>query len=322
MVLMPHSRCNCRCVMCDIWKANSEKRELSIEDLQKHLQNFQKLGVKRVALSGGEALLHSNLWAFCDALRKIGIKISLLSTGVTLKNHAASVVRYCDDVIVSLDGSPEVHNQIRNIPHVFEKLAEGVMAIREIDPLFRVTARTVIQKLNFRDFEGTLRTAYELGLKEISFLPADVSSSAFNRADPWQNDRVEQVALNLEEAEELEKIIRDSISKFEELYINGFIAEGPDKMLQIPQHYKAVLGKAKYPSTKCNAPWVSAVVESNGDVLPCFFHKSYGNIYEKDFLEIINSNGAIQFRKQLDISTDETCQKCVCALHIPFYKSA
>src|SRR5687767_14215678 len=101
LVLMPHSRCNCRCVMCDIWKANAEKKEISTDDLQKHIQSFQQLGVKRVALSGGEALMHSNLWAFCDLLRKIGIKISLLSTGVILKNHAPDVIRHCDDVIVS-----------------------------------------------------------------------------------------------------------------------------------------------------------------------------------------------------------------------------
>jgi MoaA/NifB/PqqE/SkfB family radical SAM enzyme len=308
--------------MCDIWKANAEKKELSTDDLQKHIQSFKKLGVKRVALSGGEALMHSNLWAFCESLRKIGIKISLLSTGVTLKNHAADIVRWCDDLIVSLDGSPAMHNQIRNIPNAFEKLAEGVRAIKEIDPSYKITGRTVLQKSNFRDFEGILKTAYELGLKEISFLPADVSSSAFNRIDPWQTDRVEQVALDLKEVEELEKIIQNSIHKFEDLYLTGFIAEGPQKMLQIPQHYKAVLGKTNYPATKCNAPWVSAVVESNGDVLPCFFHKAYGNIHQNNFEEIINSEKAIQFRKKLDVSKNETCQKCVCALHIPFYKSA
>ena len=231
-------------------------------------------------------------------------------------------MRYCDDVIVSLDGSPAVHNQIRNIPNAFEKLAEGVRALKEISPSFKVTGRSVIQKSNFRDFEGILKTGYELGLQQISFLPADISSTAFNRNDPWQQDRVEQVALNFQEAEELEKVIKDSINKFEDLYINGFIGEGPERMLQIPQHYKAVLGKAAYPQTTCNAPWVSAVIESNGDVLPCFFHKSYGNIHENGFLEIINSEKAVQFRKQLDVSKNETCQKCVCALHIPFYKSA
>ena len=322
LVLMPHSRCNCRCVMCDIWKANVEKKEISTDDLQKHIQSFRQLGVKRVALSGGEALMHSNLWTFCESLRSIGIKISLLSTGVTLKNHASNVIRYCDDVIVSLDGSPAVHNQIRNIPNAFEKLTEGVRALKELNPAFKVTGRCVIQKSNFRDFEEILKTAYQLGLEQISFLPADVSSSAFNRADPWQQERVEQVALDLKEAEELGKIIRESFTKFEDLYINRFIAEDPQKMLQIARHYKAVLGHADYPGTKCNAPWVSAVIESNGDVLPCFFHKAYGNIHKNGFSEIINSANAIQFRKKLDVRKNETCKKCVCSLHIPFYKFA
>ncbi len=308
--------------MCDIWKANVEKKEISTDDLQKHIQSFQQLGVKRVALSGGEALMHSNLWMFCESLRSIGIKISLLSTGVTLKNHAPNVIRYCNDVIVSLDGSPAVHNQIRNIPNAFEKLAEGVRALRELNPSFKVTGRSVIQKSNFRDFEGILKTGYELGLNQISFLPADVSSSAFNRADPWQQERVGQVALDFSEAEELEKIIKDSFTKFEDLYINRFIAEDPQKMLQIAQHYKAALGYDDYPGSKCNAPWVSAVIESNGDVLPCFFHKAYGNIHERNFFEIVNSTSAVQFRKELDVRKNDTCKKCVCTLHTPFYKSA
>src|SRR5207249_11361460 len=62
LVLMPHSRCNCRCVMCDIWQANSEKRELSHEDLERQMPALRKLHVQRVVLSGGEALMHQNLW--------------------------------------------------------------------------------------------------------------------------------------------------------------------------------------------------------------------------------------------------------------------
>ena len=80
LVLMPHSRCNCRCVMCDIWKANHEKREISPEVLQQHVQAFRELGVRRVALSGGEALMHANLWNLCEQFHAIGVKISLLST--------------------------------------------------------------------------------------------------------------------------------------------------------------------------------------------------------------------------------------------------
>ena len=125
--------------MCDIWKANSEKKEITVDTLALHLQSFKKLGVKHVAFSGGEALMHSNLWKFCDLLKSINVKISLLSTGITLKACARDVVKYTDDVIVSLDGRPEIHNQIRNLPSAFQKLEAGVLAFKEIDPKFRVT---------------------------------------------------------------------------------------------------------------------------------------------------------------------------------------
>src|SRR5688572_11429164 len=104
LVLMPHSRCNCRCVMCDIWKGNQNKREITAAELMPHLEAFRRLGVKWVVLSGGEPLMHSNLWSFCERLKGIGIRITLLSTGLLLQRHARQICLTCDDVIVSLDG--------------------------------------------------------------------------------------------------------------------------------------------------------------------------------------------------------------------------
>src|SRR5262249_14526389 len=75
LVLMPHSRCNCKCLMCDIWKANQNKREISAEDLAGHLDAFRRLGVKWVLLSGGEPLMHSNLWSFCRSLKRLDVRI-------------------------------------------------------------------------------------------------------------------------------------------------------------------------------------------------------------------------------------------------------
>ncbi len=321
LVLMPHSRCNCRCVMCDIWKANHEKREIAAEELEKHLIAFRKLGLKKVALSGGEALMHSNLWLFCDLLHSIDVKISLLSTGVTLKQHAKEVLQHCDDLIVSLDGSREIHNLIRNIPNAFERLEEGVKALKTASARFRITGRSVLQKKNFRDFPGIVRAAKDLGLDQISFLAADVTSEAFNRPDPWKVERVSEVALTASEVAELSALLEKSFVDFEEEYEQKFIAESPAKMRALAIYYLAILGLEKFPSKKCNAPWISAVIESNGDVLPCFFHKAYGNIYQNSFQEIINSPRAVSFRKKLDIDKDLTCQRCVCSLHLGLTQS-
>jgi len=316
LVLMPHSRCNCRCVMCDIWKANAEKKEILTDDLALHLQTFKKLGVKRVALSGGEALMHSNLWNFCKQLNSIGAKISLLSTGLTVKAHASDIVAHCDDLIISLDGSSEVHNRIRNIPNAYEKLAEGVGAIKKISPSFRVTGRSVLQKSNFRDFQNIVESAKAIGLDQISFLAADVSSSAFNRPQEWAGEKKEEIALSLDETDELESILKNSFDRLKKDYQGKFIAESPDKILALVQHYRAYHGSQSFPQRNCNAPWVSTVIEPNGDVLPCFFHERYGNINDESFENIINSAKAISFRENLNIKKNPICKKCVCSLKI------
>jgi Fe-coproporphyrin III synthase len=66
----------------------------------------------------------------------------------------------------------------------------------------------------------------------------------------------------------------------------------------------------------CNAPWVSAVIEADGAVRPCFFHRSLGNIHERTLIEILNGETAVDFRQRLDILNNPVCQKCVCSLHL------
>jgi Fe-coproporphyrin III synthase len=316
LVMMPHSRCNCRCVMCDIWKANNEKKEISADTLKQHIGSFKKLGVREIVFSGGEALMHTNLWEFASLLRSEKIKLTLLSTGLLLTKHAGAIVKNLNGVIVSLDGSKLVHDQIRQVPNGFEKLSEGIRALRSIGKKFPITGRCVLQRHNYADFANVVSSAKSMGLDQISFLTADVSSSAFNRGEPWSPERVSEIALNETQTTHFEEIVEKSFIELRAEYETKFIAESPDKMRKLVQYYKAVNRKSEFPETICNAPWVSAVIESDGNVLPCFFHKPYGNIYQNDFLEILNSKAAIRFRKSLDMSKDGICRKCVCSLKL------
>ena len=100
-VLMPHSGCNCRCVMCDIWKGNGRTKQLSREDISGLLQSFKKWQTKEVLMSGGEALLHPLFFDFCAILKKEGIRITLLSTGISVKQHAENLAKSVDEIIIS-----------------------------------------------------------------------------------------------------------------------------------------------------------------------------------------------------------------------------
>jgi MoaA/NifB/PqqE/SkfB family radical SAM enzyme len=302
--------------MCDIWKANSQKREISVEQLHSHISSFRKLNVKEVVLSGGEPLMHSNLWKFCEQLKAAKIKVTLLTTGLLLKRFAHDVARTVDEVIISLDGSREIHNQIRGILGAYDKIAEGVKELRLLKPSMKISARTVLQRYNYFDFPQIINAARQLGLTRISFLAADVSSTAFNRPERWGKDRIGEVALDKDEVLEFEKIVINSFETHASDYTSGFISETPEKMLRIVQYYQAVHGDKEFPEVRCNAPWYSAVMESNGDVQPCFFHTPYGNISEGSLDKILNSREAISFRRQLDVKKDPVCQKCVCTLRV------
>lgn len=316
VVLMPHSRCDCRCVMCDIWKANNRRQELSRQDLAPHVRAFGRLGVQSVVLSGGEALLHSNLWTLCDLLKEQEVRITLLSTGLSLERHAQKVVRWCDEVIVSLDGSRALHDRIRGIPGVFDRLAGGVRALRGIDPSYRVTGRCVVQRLNYKHLLGIIEAAHDIALNQISFLAADITTEAFNRPVRWDEARAAEVGLEPEEAREFERLLEDVITRSRSDFESDFIAESPDKLRRIARHFLAHTGQCEPAAPKCNAPWVSTVIEADGTVRPCFFHPPLGNIHQAPLDEILNADHAIAFRRNLDVSSDEICRRCVCALHL------
>jgi len=316
-ILMPHSSCNCRCVMCDIWKDNKNAKELTLSDVEQLMGSLKKLGTRQVLLSGGEALLHSNFFRLCDILHTQKIHITLLSTGLLLKKHAAALVDSVDDIIVSLDGNEALHNSIRNIPGAFEKLAEGIAALRSIRKGFPVSGRTVIHALNYREWPAIIDTAARIGLDHISFLPADVSSTAFNRETPWDSSRQQEILIPKEQLPVLEEIIEYIIQRYAAEFESHFIAESPDKIRKIYSYYAAQHGLVAFPWKACNAPWVSAVIEADGTVRPCFFHEATGNIHKESLEEAVNGEKALQFRRELDMSRNATCMKCVCSLYLP-----
>ena len=188
LVLEPHNRCNCRCIMCDIWKI-TESREITVAELERHLADIERLGVEWVVFTGGEPLMHSDLFRLSTLLRARGVRTTVLSTGLLLERNAGRIVESTDEVIVSLDGPAEIHDGIRRVPGAFDGLARGIAALHRIAPAFSVSARCTVQARNASHLRDTVQAARDIGLRSISFLAADLSSTAFNRTTVWPADR-------------------------------------------------------------------------------------------------------------------------------------
>lgn len=315
LVIFPHNQCNCRCMMCDIWRIRQAK-QIMAADLEAQLDSLRKLSVRWVVFSGGEPQLNEQWSCLAAMLRQAGSRVTLLTAGLLLKSQARVVTDSVDDVIVSLDGPPAVHNRIRRVARACEQMAEGVVAIHQLRPDMPVRARCTVQKENHRSLRAAVRFAKEIGLSSISFLAADVTSSAFNRPDGWMPDRAGRVELQLTEIDGLEAEIETLIREHASDLASGFVVESAAKLRRIVQHFRAHAGQAENVAPHCNAPWVSAVIEATGDVRPCFFHPVVGNIHSREISDIVNGAEALQFRASLDVANNPICQRCVCSLYI------
>jgi MoaA/NifB/PqqE/SkfB family radical SAM enzyme len=312
LILSPHSRCNCRCLMCDIWKA-TDASEIGASDLERHVASLDGMGVEWAVFSGGEPLMHSDLFRLCAILRERGIRVTVLSTGLLLEKHAQAIAANVDDVIVSLDGPCEVHDRVRRVPGAFQRLSAGVRSIHALQPDFPITARCTIQLCNHSHLRATIAAARGIGLKGISFLAADLISTAFNRPEGWKPERQSSVALSPADLAVLESEVESIISENE---CGGFVAESPAKLRRIVHHFRAHLGLCEPVAPVCNAPWVSVVVEADGIVRPCFFHPPVGKIDAVTSLnDVVNGAEAVRFRAGLEVASDSTCRRCVCSLN-------
>jgi Fe-coproporphyrin III synthase len=316
LVLNVHTRCNCRCVMCDIWKT-TESRELTAADLERQLDSIRSLGIRWVVLTGGEPLLHSHLDRLVAILREENIRITLLTTGLLLQRHAAMVASNVNDVIISLDGPPEIHDRIRRVESAFERVRQGIVALRAHSPLIEIGLRMTVQRANHAHLRAAVETAKNLSVNWISFLAADLTSTAFKRETPWTAHHQGEIGLTCEQTKELEREVDLLIRDYEEDITSGFIREDARKLRRLITHFRAAIGLERPVSPVCNAPWVSAVVETDGHVRPCFFHRSVGNLNHGTLMEVVNGNAALRFRSELDVETNPTCQSCVCSLNFP-----
>jgi MoaA/NifB/PqqE/SkfB family radical SAM enzyme len=309
VIFYPTSRCNSRCVSCDWWKRGGED-DLSLAEIDEVAGVLPELGTRVVVFSGGEPLLRPEVFDAAALFRARGLTLHLLTSGILLERFADRVAEHFARVCISLDASSEaLYEQVRGVA-ALGTVARGVSRLRRIAPKIPVTARSTLHRANFREMPRLVDAAHAMGLDGISFLPADVSSRAFGRdraVDPAG------LALDRSEVSAFAQTIERTIEVYHRDFASGFIAERPEKLRRLPRYYAALDGDEPFPSVRCNAPWVSVVIEANGDVRPCFFHEPIGNLRRTPLETIVTRNlGA--FRESLDVSANPLCRRCVCSL--------
>jgi Fe-coproporphyrin III synthase len=303
-------RCNSRCVTCDYWRHGVA--DLTLERVRQLLPELARLGTEAVLFSGGEPLLNPEWAAMAQLLRAQGLKLWLLTSGLSLSKHAARAAPLFDSVTVSLDGTnPDTYAAIRGLD-AFDNVCAGIRAAAAAG--MRVGVRVTLQRANYRELPRFVDLARECGAQQVSFLAVDVANPhAFARQEPYGGE----LALGAADLPHFEQLLSELERDYAAEFRSGFIAESPRKLRSLHQYFAAVLGQGAYPAVRCNAPEFSAVLDARGLLRPCFFipGPAEARLSAAGGLgEVLNAPAMAQLRAQIRAGERAECRACVCQM--------
>lgn len=303
LVLAVADRCDQRCVHCDIWRGTS-RAPLTLEERLGVVDEALRAGIDQALLTGGEPLVSADLWPVAERLAAGGARLLLATNGMLLARHAAQVARRFAEVYVSLDGArPATHDRLRGVA-AFERLAEGVAALRSASPRPMLIARCALHAGNLDELEAVVSTARSLGFDHASFLALDAHSPAFG------GDAAARRAL-LPSAEQVARF-GAAVARLDArgALTDGFVLESAAKLRRLARHLDASAGRRPHERPDCDAPWWSLVVDADGGVRPCFFHERIGEAREG----LTRLRASERYRAALSAirAPNPTCQSCVC----------
>jgi MoaA/NifB/PqqE/SkfB family radical SAM enzyme len=301
-------RCNSRCVTCDYWRTG--RADMTLDSITRLLPSLVRLQTRMVLISGGEPLIHPEWSEIAQLLRANGLRLWLLTSGLSLVKHARRAAPLFDAITVSLDGTDRAtYAAIRGLD-AFDNVCAGIEACA--DAGIAAGLRVTLQRSNYRQLPQFIDLARKLRARQVSFLAVDVANPhAFGRNDDFSTN----LALRREDLSELEQILGAVERDYAADFRSGFIAESPRKLRQIHQYFAAVCAVAPYPPVRCNAPEVSAVIDAKGHLSPCFFISGPADARWRDDLgEALNADSMVGLREDIRAGARPECARCVCSL--------
>jgi MoaA/NifB/PqqE/SkfB family radical SAM enzyme len=299
-------RCNSQCIMCIYWKEKNHTLDMSANQIGDIYKDSLFSDLERLTLSGGEATLRNDLVEITDKIldscRQIK-EITLCTNGLDT-NRVVSTIRELlrltkarkvprFSVSTSLDGIGQLHENIRRVPHAFDKISKTISELQQIQKKdqFYISATCVVQPLNLTQLVDISVFGRKNNLP-ITFVPIS-TSNMFTDNDKSRD----QLRLSKKDTEELLRIFSEKLAPYLSLSNKPFWRE----------YFKIVDGsKRRIPCFLLNH---FAHVDSDGTLRGCGVDSNftYGQVKEKTSHEIWFSADSKNLRRQIKY---QHCVKC------------
>ncbi|MBI4845536.1 MAG: radical SAM protein [Candidatus Omnitrophica bacterium] len=293
-------RCNLRCKMCGQWGEGGVTKDKSAQVVKSELpfETFKKLvddisGFSpNITLFGGEPLLYPDCVELIRYIKSKKMHCLMISNGALIKGKAKELVDSgLDELNISLDGAAGLHNSIRGLPGLFEKITDGLKDIAEYKKSRKlkntlINLQCTITKYNYEHLEELINVANDVHADSLTyhnliFLGQDLieKQKAYDEklqcsSKDWEGfvfaPGIEPERLFNKMRQILAGKYSFNVDFYPNLSLNG-LKEYYNNISYLPSEYPK----------RCLSPWIVAYVFPDGEVRPCLNSSfSFGNIRE------------------------------------------
>jgi|GEM_PF-5374219 len=316
--------------MCGQWSKNgymhnnkaSLKNEMKLNDWKKIVDELAENNIKSLLIRGGEPFLFPDIIELLRYINKKGIFISIDNNGTQIKKFAEELVEIGNiHLTISVDGTPEIHDNVRGIKGCFDNIKQGVEEIikfeKKYDRKIGKSINFTISPYSYKDLGKMPDLARNLSIDTVCIVPyyyipekygLEYEKTLMDKfkspAFSWRGFHHESSGVDIEEFKlqynEYKSNLKDIYNyPYMDLNINQYI-----KWFKYP--LKTVKTK------KCFNVYNLIDIQPNGTVNFCvdYCDFSFGNIKESNIYELWNSKKAKMFRSYRKKHQLPVCYRC------------
>ncbi len=285
--LLVSSRCNLRCVMCNLWKLAEKNHsivneELEISAYEKLMEELARIGTKSICISGGEPLLKKGVFSIIREAKEKNFVVELITNGTLVTPEIAQrlIESGVDLVTVSIDApKAQVHDQIRGVKGSWEKSTRGIITLADFRKRLgsrkpRLAIDYVVNKVNCCLIPEMIDLKPQLRFDEIHFLPiigrTTAAKELFLRIDDlrWLKKNLKMI----EQKMKLQNLPTSNLAPMSSICSDMENAtRGRYKILDLQ------LTEKTRREILCFAPWFQATIDPFGNVYPCCYACTFQN---------------------------------------------
>jgi MoaA/NifB/PqqE/SkfB family radical SAM enzyme len=302
------ARCNLTCKQCNIIYANADVRECTIDEIKRIADNFAKMGVAIVLLTGGEPFVRKDLPEIIESFESRAVHVRMQTNGFASEEQIARAVEAGGkDISISLDSlRPAVQDNIcGNFNGSWHRALKAIAFFTKYLPKEDSFASLgcVLQPQNMGDIEDIVRFGSAISWF-TSLVPVHITDYAhprgFSTFDQTLRFRKDELP-----------VVDALIDRVKKLRNQGYLLYDSDQYLDDIKRFvrNEPIDWRSHNDQVCDTPNLYFVLLPNGEFAPCCDYRidSSYPAYESDFPKIFRSKA---FRNEV-LQITHNCKGCM-----------